>query len=49
MGLHELEDVLLKCQRVINSLRATQLPVMAGIASRFGGECKSEQVGLLLR
>jgi hypothetical protein len=49
LGLHELEDVLLECQHVINSAQAKQLRVMAEIAARFGGEYKSEQVGLLLK
>jgi hypothetical protein len=49
LGLHELEDVLLERQRVINSMHARQLRVMATIASRFGGEYQSEQVGLWLK
>jgi hypothetical protein len=47
--MHELEDVLPECQRVINSTHATQLRAMAEIAARDGGEFKSEQVGLLLK
>ena len=47
--MHELEDVLLECQRVINSMHAMQLRAMTAIAARDGGEYKSEQVGLLLK
>jgi hypothetical protein len=49
LGIHQLEEVLLECQRVINSMHATQLRAMAAIAGRDGGEYKSEQVGLLLK
>jgi hypothetical protein len=49
LGLSELEDVLLECQRVINSMHAVQLRDIAAIAARDGGEYKSEQVGLLLK
>jgi hypothetical protein len=38
LGIHQLEEVLLECQRRINSLHATQLRAMAAIAARDGGE-----------
>jgi len=47
--IRELEEILLECQRGINSLHARQLRVMAGIAAAYGGKYRSEQVGLLLK
>ena len=47
--IRELEEILLECQRGINSLHARQLRAMAGIAAACGGLYRSEQVGLLLK
>src|SRR5215207_1715645 len=47
--ISQLEDILLECQRGINSLHARQLRVMAEIAASDGGRYRSEQVALLLK
>jgi uncharacterized protein DUF222 len=47
--IRQLEDVLLECQRGINSLHARQLRIMAEIAATDGGRYRAEQVALLLK
>jgi len=47
--ISRLENILLECQRDINSLHARQLRTMAQIAAAYGGRYRAEQVALLLK
>ncbi|MEO6087500.1 MAG: DUF222 domain-containing protein, partial [Umezawaea sp.] len=46
--IRELEEIVLECQRGINSLHARLLRALAGIAARSDGRSRSESVSLLL-
>lgn len=49
LGIKELEDVILECQKGINSNHARQLRAMALLARKSQSEFDSDQIALLLR